>query len=225
MSGNEPSVEGADGTDRPGTGRLDRVRLLYRWFAPIYDAFRVQWGRWTREAERELDGLFSERIGAGTRILELAPGTGVNLERLQRCAPEFASYLGIDASPDMLEHARRKAGDDPRIELRLGDVRDLSGAAGPYDFVVSTWLLSHLDEPEAVVRAAVEGLAPGGTAAFLFTTRPRSAWVRLPLEWIFRVGSAQYLDPERLRPLPCFERLATHAGGLATLAVFRRPKP
>ena len=222
MSPGGPRTRTAELGDRPGTGRIERVRLVYRFFAPVYDAFRVQWGRWTHEAEQELDRLFSERIGERTRILELAPGTGVNLERLFRRASGFASYLGIDASPEMLAHARRKAEGDPRVELRLGDVRDLSGAPGPFDFVVSTWLLSHLDEPEAVVRAAVERLAPGGTAAFLFTTRPDSAWVRAPLEWIFRVGAASYLDAERLRPLPHFERRATYAGGIATLALFRR---
>ena len=93
--------------------------------APLYDAFRSLWSRWTRPVEAALDDLFRERIGSGTRILELAPGTGINVERLLRCAPDFASYLGIDSSEEMLARAREKARGDPRIELRIGDATDL----------------------------------------------------------------------------------------------------
>jgi ubiquinone/menaquinone biosynthesis C-methylase UbiE len=79
------------------------VRALYHWVAPFYDAFRVAWSRLTRPIEGELDRLIRERIGPEARILELAPGTGINVVRLLREAPRFASYLGIDASEDMLE--------------------------------------------------------------------------------------------------------------------------
>ncbi len=203
--------------------RLARVRRVYRAFVWIYDPFRRLWSRLTRRLEGELDALFASRIGPETRLLELAPGTGVNLVRLQQRAPGFRSYLGIDASPQMLARAELRAGNDARVELRLGDVTDLSAVPGPFDFVVSTWLLSHLERPEATVRAALERLAPGGTAAFLFSTRPTCAGLRLLLWPFYGAAAAGFVDPEPIRRLPGLERTATAFGGLATLTVFRRP--
>lgn len=37
---------------------------------------------------------------------------------------------------------------------------------GPFDFIVSTWTLSHLDATSEAVRGAPAKLAPGGTAVF-----------------------------------------------------------
>ena len=79
-----------------GSSELGWAQKMYRRVAPLYGGFRTIWSRWTRSAEEELDRLFAERIGPQTRILELAPGTGINVERLLRCAPGFQSYLGID---------------------------------------------------------------------------------------------------------------------------------
>jgi ubiquinone/menaquinone biosynthesis C-methylase UbiE len=70
----------AEGRIPPAT---QRVRAVYHWVAPFYDAFRVVWSRLTLPIERELDRLFRERIGPEARILELAPGTGINVLRLQ----------------------------------------------------------------------------------------------------------------------------------------------
>ena len=65
----------------------------------------------------------------------------------------------------MLARAERKAQGDSRVELRLGDVRELSTVEGQFDFVISTWTLSHLEQPEATVRGAItrgSGQAPAG---------------------------------------------------------------
>jgi ubiquinone/menaquinone biosynthesis C-methylase UbiE len=207
---------------RPAETRLDRVRQLYRAVAPGYDAFRTIWSRWTQAAETELDRLFDERIGPESRILELAPGTGVNLARLERCAPEFRSYIGVDASEEMLRRAREKAADDPRVELLLGDVTDLRELPGPFDFIVSTWLLSHLEDPASLVSSALTRLANGGTAVFLFSTAPRAGWLRWLLLPFYRSAAARFVDPRTLHPLPGLEKLSTSANGLATLAVFVR---
>ncbi len=202
--------------------RLAHVRQVYRILVWFYDPIRALWSRLTSRVEGRLDQLFRERVGPHTRILELGPGTGVNLLRLRRVAPHFASYLGIDASDAMLARARRKLGDDPRIELRLGNVTDLSMASGPFDFVVSTWLLSHLEKPERTVQDAVERLAEGGTAVFVFSTLPRRWLARMLLAPFYRLAAARLVDPGPLAALPGLERLETSCGGLATLAVFRR---
>jgi SAM-dependent methyltransferase len=206
-----------------GLGRRGgRVRRLYRWFSRVYDPFRALWGRWTPGAEAELDALFRERIGPGARILELAPGTGINLERLFRCAPEFGSYLGIDVSEEMLARARPRARGDARVALRLGDATDLSGLDAGFDFIVCTWLLSHLERPVETVRGALEKLAEGGTAVFLFYSAPRPAPLRALLGVAGRLLRARFVDSRPLRELPHFERLHEHASGMATLVVFRR---
>lgn len=199
------------------------ARRLYRVVAPVYDGLRAVWSRWTRDAERELDALFAERIGPECRVLELAPGTGINVERLFRCAPGFASYLGLDVSDAMLRRARERARGDPRIRLELGDATRASELEGRFDFVVSTWLLSHLDEPAEAVRGALERLAPGGTAVFVFFTAPERGTARWPLAAAVRLFRARFVDVETIRRLPHVERITPHAGGMATLALFRRP--
>lgn len=200
-----------------------RVRAVYRWVAPFYDAFRAAWSRLTRPIERELDRLFRERIGPEARILELAPGTGINVARLLREAPRFASYLGIDASEDMLQRARPRARGDARIVLRLGDATDLSPVDGAFDFIVCTWMLSHLDAPAETARAALAKLAPQGTAAFVFFSRPSFVPLRWLLDALGHVFRYRLLEPAMLTDLPDLEASSSCAAGMATLAVFRRP--
>jgi ubiquinone/menaquinone biosynthesis C-methylase UbiE len=205
------------------SSEVARTRRLYRRVAPLYDGFRALWSRWTRPAEDALDSLFRERIGSGARILELAPGTGINVERLLRCAPDFGSYLGIDSSEEMLARAREKAHGDARIELRSGDATDLGSVAGRFDFLVCTWLLSHLDRPAETVRAALSKLAPGGTAAFVFFTTPTPALLRRVLQRLGGPFRYRFVEAEAIQALPHLERLETCAAGMATLAVFRVP--
>lgn len=208
--------------------RSQSVRRFYRLTAWIYDPIRRWWSKRTSEAESELDSLCAKNIRPDSRILELGPGTGVNLERIYRVSAEFQSYLGIDLSKEMLARARRRASGDARVQLRLGDVSDLSTVEGPFDFVICTWILSHLERPEATVRAALQKLAPGGTAVFLFGTTPTSGGVPAIGRAIWRAGSARLVDPEPLRRLPGFERMETYRaalGAMATLIVYRAAPP
>lgn len=203
---------------------LDWARRLYRGMAPVFGAFRWGLGAWTRSAEMELDRLFAERVGPTTRILELAPGTGINIARLLRCAPGFASYLGIDISPEMLARARRKAGADSRFELRIGDAAALADVEGPFDFVICTWLLAHLDEPATAVANANAKLAPGGSAVFVFLGAPDHGLVQAAIRPVLRWLRTPPLDPEPIGRIPHLERMTRHGGGLATLALFRKPR-
>ena len=197
------------------------ARALYRRVAGIYDAIRPLWS--SPAAEARLDALFAECIGPATRVLELAPGTGINVERLFRCSPNFGDYLGIDVSAAMLDRARAAAQNDPRVTLQLGDASDLSGLSGSFGFIVCTWLLSHLEHPERAVRGALEHLEPGGAAAFLFFTRADNFLIRGLVALFVRSFRGAFVDPEAIRLLPHLEAMHRFRGGYATLAVFRRP--
>lgn len=195
------------------------ARFLYGGVAPIYNAIRPLWS--SRPAESRLDALFTERIGPATRVLELAPGTGVNIRRLRRCAPDFGSYLGIDISSAMLRRAQAASRNDPRVTLRIGDATDLSGVEGAFGFIVCTWLLSHLDRPEEVVRATISRLGSGGTAAFLFFTRPDHALLGRTVGLFVHSYRGKFVDLAAISSLPHLESLHRYGGGYAALAVFR----
>ena len=214
-------VATSDERGAPPSAEVVRTRRVYARFARFYDVFRAIWSRWTRPIEDDLDRLFRERIGPDTRVLELAPGTGINIERLLRCSQGFRGYLGVDSSQAMLAHARVKARGDDRIELRLGDATDLKAVEDGFGFVVSTWLLSHLDDPSVIVRDALGKLAPGGTAVFVFLTEPRSKLLRAILRTLGGPFSFSMVDAEPIHALPGLERVRTCADGFATLAAFR----
>lgn len=211
--------------DEHGSTTTARVRAVYAWGAPFYGLFRVVWTWLTRPIESELDALFRERIGPDARILELGPGTGINVARLLREAPRFATYLGIDASDAMLRRARPRARGDARIVFRIGDATDLSAIDGPFDFIVSTWMLSHLDAPAEAVRGALAKLAPGGTAVFVHLSHLSIP----PLRWLLDAFGAVFryrrLGAMVLVDLPGLERSFSCAAGMATLVVFRRGSP
>ena len=210
-------------TATPSEGWEPRyARHLYGRVARVYNAIRPFWS--SRAAEVQLDALFAERIGSATRVLELAPGTGINVVRLFRCAPKFGAYLGIDVSAAMLDRARIAARNDSRVTLQLGDACDLSGLGGSFGFIVCTWLQSHREHPERAVRGALAHLEPGGTAAFLFFTRPDSPFIRGLLAPFIRSFRGSFVDPEAIRSLPHLEVIHRYGGGYATLAVFTRPR-
>jgi tRNA (cmo5U34)-methyltransferase len=93
------------------------------------------------------------------RILELGTGTGETARRVLAHHPE-ARLVGIDASADMLEHARRAL---PGTDLRVARLEDPL-PPGPFDLVFSALAVHHVDGPgkaDLFRRVATE-LNPGG---------------------------------------------------------------
>lgn len=134
---------------------------------------------------------------AGARILDVGTGTGgVALA----CARRGAAVVGIDANPDMLAVARRKAADEGlagRVELvELGamEIEDRF-APGTFDGAASCLVFSELtdDEQRYVLRTLATRLLPGAAVAIADETEPAGALARFAY---------------RLRRLP--QRIATY---------------
>jgi trans-aconitate methyltransferase len=92
---------------------------------------------------------------AGERVLDLGCGTG---ELTSAIAAAGATVIGLDASPEMIEAARRRAPDLPFVE---GDGEALAYDA-EFDAVFSNAALHWMRRADSVVRGVARALRPGG---------------------------------------------------------------
>lgn len=97
----------------------------------------------------------------GERILDVGCGTG---ELTRAIAERGARVLGVDASPSMIEQARRA---HPGLEFRVADAREMRFDA-PFDAVFSNAALHWIRPPEAAAARIREALRPGGRFAAEF---------------------------------------------------------
>jgi len=95
---------------------------------------------------------------AGASVLELGCGTGRNAAFALSAGA--ARFVGVDASPGMLEIARQRL-KDPRVSLIHADLASgLDG--GPFDVALICLVLEHLQDPSLAISAAAKSLAPRG---------------------------------------------------------------
>jgi SAM-dependent methyltransferase len=124
-----------------------------------------------REAKRQPWRFFVERytlfrlLGdvAGKSVLDLACGEGFYARALRHQGA--ARVVGVDLSEGMIALARQEEARKPLgIEYRVGDAREVDGAAG-FDLVVAAYLLNYArtaEELREMARAVARSLKPGG---------------------------------------------------------------
>ncbi len=128
----------------------DRYRLASRWYDLFIDPLVHRVKRVALDACPVSDGM---------AVLDVGCGTGTLLERIGRSG---CGLWGIDASPAMLGHARRRLG--PRAELHQGSAERLPFPDGRFDVVSFTMVLHELTDTVrgAAVREASRVVRPGG---------------------------------------------------------------
>jgi SAM-dependent methyltransferase len=104
-------------------------------------------------------------IDSASAVLDLGCGTGVASRAIVRRAGFAGSVTGIDLSPYLVDVARRLAveeGIGERIMFRSGDTRSLDLEEQSFDAVVAHTLLSHVDDPLAVLQESARVVRQGG---------------------------------------------------------------
>ncbi|WP_328471287.1 methyltransferase domain-containing protein [Actinoplanes sp. NBC_00393] len=134
------------------------------------------------------------------RILDVGVGTGRNLPHL----PANSEITGIDLSPEMLTHARRRAADlGLRADLREGDAQQLPFADGSFDTVVCALSLCTIPEPRTAIAEMHRVLIPGGR--LLLLDHVASTWPPVrALQWLLEritIATAGEHFTRRQRPL------------------------
>lgn len=115
-----------------------------------------------RRSLRELD------LRGGERILEVGSGLGQMALAMARLAGPAGRVVGIERSPEQIRaaaRAARAAREERLVVWRRGDAlaMPLSRSEwGSFDLAHARFLLEHVPDPLAVVRAMVRAVRPGG---------------------------------------------------------------
>jgi SAM-dependent methyltransferase len=109
---------------------------------------------------------FAKDFARDKQVLDIACGEGYGAAALAKAGA--ASVTGVDISPEICEHARRKDG----LDARAGDGRDIPLPDRSIDLVVSFETIEHVDDPAAFLGECARVLVPEGTLIVSTPNRP-----------------------------------------------------
>jgi ubiquinone/menaquinone biosynthesis C-methylase UbiE len=129
-----------------------------------------------------------ERLGRLPRVLDVACGTGILLQRLLTPVPGVEAY-GVDASEDMLTQARAALKDKPHVHLECVKIGTAETANLPYaketfDLITCTNALHDMPEPVATLAGLRRLLAPGGQLVVEDFARRERPFPWTAFEWL-----------------------------------------
>jgi len=202
------------------------VRAMFDRIAGPYDAMNTLMTaglhhRW-RERAVELAA-----VGPGSRVLDVATGTGDLAIALARAVAPDGEVVACDFSEQMLARARVKA---PQLRFEWGDALALPYASDSFDAATVGFGARNFSDLRRGVEELVRVVRPGGRVVILEITRP----TREPLAsffrgWFDRVvpalgrvageGAAYSYLPSSVRRFPGPQELAAlmHGCGLRSI--------
>jgi ubiquinone/menaquinone biosynthesis C-methylase UbiE len=131
----------------------------------VHGYSEVEAGRLTDQANTLADLLHAAiRFPPGSRVLEAGCGIGAQTSHLARNNPE-SKFICFDASRESIEIARARLVNEGlrNVQLEVGDIYDLSYAAGVFDHVFVCFLLEHLPDPIKALQKLKIVLKEGGS--------------------------------------------------------------
>ena len=155
------------------------------------------------------------RLASGMRVLDAGCGPGTVTAGLARAVAP-SEVVGLDAAPEVLEHARAHAREErvENVSFVVGDVYQLEFADSEFDVVYANQLLQHLADPVHALREMRRVLKPGGLLAVrdadyaTMSPHPKfpefADWNRLYHEVAYR----NHAEPDAGRTLPAWVREA-----------------
>ncbi|GHO86231.1 class I SAM-dependent methyltransferase [Dictyobacter formicarum] len=134
--------------------------------------------------------------GKHPRILDVACGTGLLLQKLAQLSPQAELY-GIDQSSDMLAQAQKILANEPHIHLTQGSLKSDKMTALPYqpasfDLITCTNAFHYLDNPRAVLQSLATLLSPHGQLVLEDYARRPFPFPWKPFEWLIKGVDPQH---------------------------------
>jgi len=128
-----------------GDAAAHRLNLLHRTYGP---------------AGREL--LLRAGIQPGMRVADLGCGVGKMTQLLAELVGPGGEVIGVDFSPEQVEHARTSLSDLTHVRFLETSATDTKLERESFDLVYSRFLLIHLKDPNVALREMYDLLKPEG---------------------------------------------------------------
>jgi len=152
-------------------------------------------------------------ISSGSRLLDIASGTGEPAISAAQIVGESGKVIGTDLVDEMLAVAREKTAkvDLGNIEFHCIDAETLDFTAGSFDAVTIRWGLMFMAEPQACLAAAHKALKLDGRISLACWAAPEknpfvsvlmktlSKYADIPVPPPGTPGIFAFADPERLQ--------------------------
>ncbi len=154
-------------------------------------------------------------ISSGSRLLDIASGTGEPAISAAKIVGESGKVIGTDLVDEMLAVAREKAAkaDLGNIEFHCIDAETLDFTAGSFDAVTIRWGLMFMPEPQTCLAAAHKALKQNGRISLACWAAPEknpfvgllmktlSKYMDIPVPPPGTPGIFAFADPERLQDI------------------------
>jgi len=152
-------------------------------------------------------------IASGSRLLDIASGTGEPAISAARIVGESGKIIGTDLVDEMLAVAREKVArmDLDNIEFYCIDAEALDFAPGSFDAATIRWGLMFMPNPRACLAAAYKALKQDGRISLACWAAPEknpfvgvlmktlSKYMDIPVPLLGTPGIFAFADPDRLR--------------------------
>ena len=157
-------------------GKPVYVRRMFGRIAGVYDLMNRLMtggldGRWRRFAARQI------ALGPGACALDVGTGTGDLAIAVLRASAPDGRVVGVDFTPEMLEHGRRKLarlGLSERITLQQGDGERLAFPDASFEACCCAFVVRNLADPRQGFAEMLRVVRPGGRVVCLEISHPPS---------------------------------------------------